>query len=1290
MKRPLLRRTAQCAAMLLLAAAALPAHAQFALSPVPPLVSAPPPTNLVLTIDDSGSMTDAFVPDSAGSTGINDKAAYASSGYNRLYYNPAITYAIPPNAAGLQASYPMAATSFTAAYLDGFNPLAGTIDLSSAYAATLQYTPGSSTDRPTKPAANVGNAAYYYTYTGGTGCALPIPGQTPPADTCFTQTVVSATSGPKIGAVAAGWDERQNFAIWYSFYRTRHLAVASSAAIAMSDPGLGSARVAWQSLSTCNSFLNTTASCRGWDASAAAVDNRLRTFVDTATSKHRSDFFSWLFRVPAQSTTPTRLAWNRTGEYFRSKGPDSPYGIDPNNGAESNSELACVNNFQITLTDGQWNTRDETTPGGGTATAFCGTGVCANEDTTARTLPDGKSYSPSAFAASATSIYSDQNVGGLADIAFYYWANNLRPDLTGSANAVKAYMPDPNTTNPLTGTPDANWPYWNPHNDPATWPHMVNFTIGVGLTAYLNLPGLNWYQDSFGAMPIGGALNGNGYSNLLSFANVCTDAASMPSNPACNWPTISPNGAGGARSNGLPGAGSNPGNVYDLWHAAINSRGQAFSAESPQEMVGALKQIINRIEGQASGTSGAAGSTSALTTSTALYVGTYSATDWHGTLLAWGLVPKGKPNAGAIITPPLWTTDATGSIPAPGSRHVFTSLASAPVPGSSAAVAASGNVFIATDSALKASPLWPLLATTAGGSDAANVVNFVLGSVADEAPNGLLYRVRSTSKLGDIVDSTPAYSYAEDLGYQVLETGSNPEAATNASSNYVAYVTKTKTQTGRPAMVYVGANDGMLHAFDATAGSATVGVERFAYIPHSVVPNLPLLANPNYAHHFFVDSPPYVGDAFLNGAWKTVLVGATGAGGKGVFALDVTQPQSFGAGNVLWDMDGTATAGSNATYGNSDPDLGYTIGQPVVVRLHDNHWYAAFGNGYLSTNACPVLYLVRLDNGNIAQKINAMGTPGGACATANGLGSPTPMQVAGNGITDYIYAGDVQGNLWKFDVRASSNTAWGMATLTGQTAPGLLFTATTPGATPTPQAIVGAPNLGLGPNGVMVYINTGHFFATGDASDTTTQTVYGIQDSGKAVTSRTTLVAQTYTTDAAMTFRTFSSNPVNLAGVNDGWYVDFTGGERVTQQPVLVDNRVLVFVSEIPNGTSSPCTGGCTSFLYGIDALTGGGGMNFFSANGAFYDAIVSGAGCVTGLTVIVESSGSVLTYGFGPNLGSSQSGAAGTPPAAPPGGSTGTGQGTPPPIDCPPNMDCNRDNINNGLGRISWHEIAQ
>jgi type IV pilus assembly protein PilY1 len=164
--------------------------------------------------------------------------------------------------------------------------------------------------------------------------------------------------------------------------------------------------------------------------------------------------------------------------------------------------------------------------------------------------------------------------------------------------------------------------------------------------------------------------------------------------------------------------------------------------------------------------------------------------------------------------------------------------------------------------------------------------------------------------------------------------------------------------------------------------------------------------------------------------------------------------------------------------------------------------------------------------------------------------------------------------------------------------------------------------------------------------------------------------------------------PINLMGVNDGWVVDLpASGERVMQQPFVVGN-VVIFVSEIPSG--DPCNGGFTSFLYGLNALSGAGGMNFFSSNGVFYDAIKSPVAGITGLTVVIESGTSILTYGFGPNFGGGSDGGSGKPPGGTTGGPTGNPTTAPPQPPCPPNVDCNRSPLTNATGRISWHEMVQ
>jgi Tfp pilus tip-associated adhesin PilY1 len=191
-------------------------------------------------------------------------------------------------------------------------------------------------------------------------------------------------------------------------------------------------------------------------------------------------------------------------------------------------------------------------------------------------------------------------------------------------------------------------------------------------------------------------------------------------------------------------------------------------------------------------------------------------------------------------------------------------------------------------------------------------------------------------------------------------------------------------------------------------------------------------------------------------------------------------------------------------------------------------------------------------------------------------------------------------------------------------------------------------------------------------------------------------VQQTVTTDTSGNFRTVSQNSVNLISGNNGWVIDLPGtGERAVQQPFLVDN-VLVFVSQIPGAV---CSGGCTSFLFGINSLTGGGGMGFLSANGTSYDAIASGAGCLTGLTAVVGSGSSVFIYGFSQNFSGGGTGSSGTGGSSSggssSGGSTGSsggggGGGTNGKINCPPNVQCNQGNLNNSAHRISWHEMVQ
>lgn len=1355
MRNPRLVRIAARLAAVLIAATAGAGVQAYTVSQYPALVTAPPPPNIVMTIDDSGSMQWAYAPDFVGGNTSDPNFTYV--GYNGMYYNPCAVYPVPPGAGGT----PVYTPSFTSAAYEGFHPTmtngtSATVDLSTSYVPTTQisYPRGGTGSLQVSQAGGSGGPAYYYWPVGAT-CAHPpastVTPLTPGTGTGQLQKVLVSTSS---GIGPAGVDETLNFANWFSFYRTRHLAIVSATAIAMNNASLANVRLAWQALNSCAlpAVSNTgtaTTNCYGW-SNVTNYNNSISQF----TNGHKSDFYSWLFEVPTNNSTPTRVAWMRAGGYYMTSGPNSPYGLNPNpslsssdsDASVSSSDLQCVNNFQVTVTDGLWNHGSE-----GNVTAFCsqpgnkGSLVCGNLDAATATFPDKTTYDPSGNylayiygdnGTSATSSGGDNGGGAdangdLADIAFYYWSTNLRPDLTNFH--VAPYVPNTSTViaPSANGTSDNNWPYWNPQNDPATWPHLVNFTIGVGLQGFLDMPGLVWN---------GSATAGTAYNNLWQGASNCLPPTASSSGTGatgtasskCTWPQVVVNSTGG----GNTGSGyADAGNVYDLWHAAINSRGNAFSAQTPSDLVAAMGAIFARVEGQSVGNSGAAGSSSSLTANTELILASYSAADWHGTVTAYGV----NASTGAVNGSPDWQTTAS-SLPSALTRAntVFTANAALPITG--AAQTASPGVHFGPSSSSTASPsptapsscapagsgsalpatILAYFGDTASAQDQA--ICYVLGDVSGEQRYGGYFRNRDLTSggeitLGDISDSSPVFSWKEDFGYSNIPAGT--AVGTQGGATYAAYLTQ---KGNRPAVAYVGANDGMLHAFDATppgSGSyGTPGTELFAYVPHSVLPRLatvtgigtgaaPVLAgviNPSYAHVFYEDGATYVGDAYIQPAgqsapsWHTVAVGTTGAGGQGIFALDVTNPANMSPGNVLWDLDGSA-AGSN------DANLGYSIVQPVVALTNSGDWAVVFGNGYLSCNGHAVLYVVRLVDGALLAQIDASanttitgaavgGGGGTACpagvtgSSANGLGSASLLDVDQNGSMDYAYAGDLQGNLWKFDLTSPNPANWKVAySVNGAPAP--LFQAK--GPTGAAQPIVLQPNFGLGQGGPMaveLYVVTGHIFATGDSTDTSVQSLYAVQDLGVPITGgRSALTPQTIV--AATGGNENIQQPyrsVNPGG--SGWYVDFPGlGERVLTEPSIVGG-LLLFTSVVPQ--AQPCNGGCSGFIYALDRFTGDGGTGYLTVNGTSYDALGTAVGCVKGLTLI--SSGSTLNWYVTGNGGSS------TPTGGTTGGSNGPGG--------PGNNGSFLNTLNGGsgagssaiqhgqgtmasLGRISWHAFT-
>ena len=1093
----------------------------FTISQVPAFVPSALPPNIVITLDDSGSMRWGYAPD--GICAQHNTRRAKSADFNPIYYNPRIRYDGPPDANGVALT-----TTFTAAWHNGFDTSRGSRDLSTNYQVTWAFDPtsngtptdfnqcgGSATNNNFAENAAIdynptggpdqrrtGVPAYYYVFDKTvSGC----PGTgTTATEACYRRVIVGAASGTfdRDGDGTVDADERQNFANWYSFYRTRNLLTVSAAAKSFQSMPEG-ARMAWQSLNTCNaSFVTTSATPTRNCTGVGGNVNSLMRLYDTA---HKANFYKWLFRLPANGGTPLRAAMQRAGEYYRTSTAvnlrNTPYAQDPQ--VTTGTEVACRPNAHILMTDGVWNESDGN---------FCSGANCGNTDRTARKLPDGTDYS---ITSTLTPIYRDASSNTLSDVAFYYWATDLRPTLD---NLLPPFIAD------RTGSADQQ--YWNPKNDPATWQHMVNFTVGLGLKGTLVAPNPAWDLNTYGP--------GGGYPNLLS--------------GAATWPAASSN--------------ASPGNVYDLWHAAINSRGQAFNAENPAELVDALEGALRRIESQKSAAASLATNSTRIATETLLYQARFNSGDWSGEFTAFRVNSDGS--KGAIA----WDATAPGKIPAHGSRSIYSWSGSA------------GINFTRSD--LDGAGLWSPI-----GDD--ELLAYLRGDTSREVANGGSFRNRG-SRLGDIVNSDPVFVGAENYGYTTL-----PEGAVAGATPYDSYVS---TKNSRRKMVYVGANDGMLHAFDALTGE-----ERFAYVPQAVIPNLKELKETDYSHRFYVDGSPIAIDAFLGSSWRTVLVGSTGAGGKSMFALDVTDPDAFGTSKILWEINSaTPFRSGDVTDPRYDQDLGFTLGQAQVFKLNNGEWAAIFGNGYRSNNERAVLYVVKLSDGTLMRKID---TGVGNSTSKNGLGTPTLYDANGDDVADYAYAADMLGNVWKFDLTSTSAASWSIA-----------FSASSgfPNGSPLFQArnaagqiepIQGRLELARPPSGVsgvLVLFGTGRFLSTADKGDTTGQSFYGILDNGTRVTAtdRSTLQAQTistasysYTTIGAdlvettvtTTIRNVSQNAINWAGGRRGWYMDLPDpGERVIGMPVVRGGRVL-FTTQVPS--DDPCRFGGSGWLMQVDAATG-------------------------------------------------------------------------------------------------------
>jgi len=611
--------------------------------------------------------------------------------------------------------------------------------------------------------------------------------------------------------------------------------------------------------------------------------------------------------------------------------------------------------------------------------------------------------------------------------------------------------------------------------------------------------------------------------------------------------------------------------IDDMRHAAWNGRGLFLSAGNPQKLINSLQKAIKDIDARSGTSAAAALNTTSLQTDSLIFMASYDSTNWIGNLSAIEIDKDGtlgslkweaNQKLNDIATADLMTT-----------RKIYTY-------DSANSTAKLFNALNITDDQ-KADLLVDKPATETDDAYVSRVIKFIYGDHTDEAGGaGLQYfRNRASQRLGDIVHSAPQYIGAPNMPYPDNIEGTN------------LYSTFKTSQASRNGTVFVGSNDGMLHAFNAKTG-----VERFAYIPNLMFSTdtgkgLHALVNPVYEHNYYVDLTPTVADVYVSG-WKTMLIGGLRGGGKGIFALDVTTEGSM---SVQFEF--------------THADLGYTFSEIQVAKMNNGKWAAVFGNGYNNTgDGKAKLFIVYLDNSGSKIIDTTVGSISNSDCTdadsdCNGLSSPALADLNGDGKIDRIYAGDVQGNMWSFNVSSATQSDWGVTFADHKP----LFTACRSTTSPCPvadrQPITSKPALARHPTqrsavtftNVMVMFGTGQFITTGDVTSTATQSVYGVWDRGDSELVRSDLVQQTVSasvskdaipirvvTDLAVTYTT------DVDSTDHGWYFNLpTSKERVVVNPVGYGN--LLFINTmIPESPQVCDNSGGTGWLMAVDIYNGG------------------------------------------------------------------------------------------------------
>ncbi|QKO22161.1 pilus assembly protein [Rhodoferax sp. BAB1] len=1034
--------------------------------------------NIMLTMDDSGSMTWSHMPEVTiyvgaytiasplGSNGArmdpgedsNDYVNYQgtvaaqpgstnhrqklmrSPDTNTVYYNPEVRYQPWPLAAGGR----MPDVSVSAAPRDPMDQTNNQINLTNKRTFTSSRTwCWSGADTGCNNRSNIEyDPGLYYRLNKTAGAYTD-----PAVASNYTEYSINAADGTTFtkyaartdcsGSVCTKAEERQNFANWFTYYRTRNLLARGSVAEAFSESG-DTFRLGWGRIN------------QGSDVSIDGVTTKvIQAGVRDFTSTIKADLFTWLYALPADGGTPLPRAVYTVGQYYKRADVRGPWSDNPGQ-VNTTTDKACRRSYNLLVTDGYWS---------GTTTSV------GNSDNTNGTVITGPGRN---YQYLADRPFNDSNSDTLADYGMEFWKTDLRPDLSN--------IVEPSAENP------------------AFWQHMVNLTVGLGVRGTLD---------------------------------PATDLVALTSGSKV-WGTD---------------------RIDDLWHTALNSRGNYISAKDPKELAEAIRNSVGQALTRELREAGVATASTVLQAGNRKYVPLYKSGDWNGDIQAFTLDELGQAGAQS------WNAEA--KVPAAASRNIYTWRTDTSPP---SAVAFTWAAMGADNQAALG---------TVAATHTTDFVDFLRGNRSKEG-DSQPFRTRK-GLLGDFINSNPVLvKDAVNLGYISLPP------AQGGGTPYSNFLTQ---KASRAAVLFVGGNDGMLHAFKDTLGTvgggADDGREIFAYVPRSVYPNLYKLSDKTYGttamyHQYYVDGPLNETDAYVpapgetSASWRNYMLGTLGAGGRAVFALDITNSSSLDGSSIRWEI-------SHLNY----PDMGYITAPVQAGVLPNGEWVAIFGNGRFSDAGNAVLFVVNLATG-VAQTLTLDSTG------SNGLGGVGVVRNSSGQITT-IYSGDLKGNLWKMDYSATESSRF---LVSG----GAAFFRATDSAL-NPQPITQAPVIfDTSRGGRMVLFGTGVLDVEAEANSVALQSIYSVWDKeadtlprpmDRSILSLRTMVSTTGAGGA--TFYSIGGTSVNWTSER-GWVLDMDAiaGLRLIYPPQKATSKVALLSTISPARNLVVCEASV------------GSGVNFF------------------------------------------------------------------------------------------------